>query len=60
MPEKHKDQTLRNPSWIGVVIGAALALIFAKTGNPSLIGVGTIIDMAIGEGLNQRFGKNDA
>ena len=64
MSEKHKDQTLRKPNWvgvvIGVVIGAALALAFAKTGNPGLIGVGAIIGMAIGEGLNQRYGENDA
>jgi uncharacterized membrane protein YccC len=43
--------------WVGVVIGAALALFFAKTGNPGLIGVGAIIGMAIGEGLNQRSGR---
>ncbi len=62
MSEKPKDQTLSKPNymWVGVVIGAALALFFAKTGNPGLIGVGAIIGMAIGEGLNQRYGKNDA
>ena len=57
MSEKRKDQTLRKPNWVGVVIGAALALAFAKTGNPGLIGVGAIIGMAIGEGLNQRSGR---
>ena len=60
MSEEHSDQTLRKPNWIGVVIGAALALASAKTGNPGLIGVGAVIGMAVGEGLNQRYGKNDA
>jgi hypothetical protein len=54
MSEKHKDQTLRKPNWVGVVIGAVLALFFAKTGNPGLIGVGAIVGMAIGEGLDRR------
>lgn len=59
MSEKHKDQTLRKPNymWVGVVIGAVLALFFARTGNPGLIGVGAIIGMAIGEGLNRRSGR---
>jgi hypothetical protein len=57
MSEKHKDQTLGKTNLVGVVIGAALALIFAKTGNPGLIGVGAIIGMAIGKGLNRRSGR---
>ncbi len=59
MSEKKEDRTLRKPNymWVGVVIGAALALAFAKTGNPGLIGVGAIIGMAIGEGLNRRSGR---
>jgi hypothetical protein len=59
MSEKRKDQTFRKPNymWVGVVIGAALALAFAKTGNPGLIGVGVIIGMAIGEELNRRGGR---
>ena len=56
MSEKHEDQALRksNYTWVGVVIGAALALAFARTGNPGLIGVGAIIGVAIGEGLSRR------
>ena len=57
MSEKHQDQALKKPNRVGVVIGAALALAFAKTGSPGLIGVGAIIGMAIGEGLNRRSGR---
>ena len=40
---------------IGVVFGAALALIFAVTGNPGLIGVGAVLGFSIGNGLSKRF-----
>jgi len=59
MSEKHKDQTPKKPNymWVGVVIGAVLALFFAKTGSPGLVGVGAIIGMAVGEGLDRRSGR---
>jgi hypothetical protein len=44
---------------IGVVIGAVLALGFAKTGNPGLIGVGAVLGVAIGKALNRRYNQND-
>ncbi len=44
---------------IGVVIGAVLALISAKTGNPGLIGVGAALGLLIGKSLNRRYNKND-
>ncbi len=43
----------------GMVIGAVLALIFAKTGNPGLIGVGAALGLVIGKSLNRRYNKND-
>lgn len=43
---------------IGMVIGAALALIFAKTGSPGLIGVGAVLGLGIGKSLNWRYNKN--
>ena len=39
----------------GIVSGAALALIFAATGNPGLIGVGAILGFSIGSSLSKRF-----
>lgn len=43
---------------IGMVIGAILALIFAKTGSPGLIGVGAVLGLGIGKSLNWRYNKN--
>lgn len=43
---------------IGMVIGAILALIFAKTGSPGLIGVGAVLGLGIGKSLNRRYNKN--
>jgi hypothetical protein len=44
---------------IGIAIGALVALIFAKTGNPGLIGVGAVLGLMLGTALNRRFNKND-
>ena len=44
---------------IGIAIGALVALIFAKTGNPGLIGVGAALGLLLGTGLNRRFNSND-
>ena len=44
---------------IGALIGALLALAFAKTGNPGLIGVGAAFGLLLGQGLNQRFKEKD-
>ena len=39
---------------IGVLAGAAIALLFALTGNPGLIGVGAAIGASIAAVLNER------
>jgi hypothetical protein len=39
---------------VGVVIGAAISLLFAVTGNPGLIGVGAAIGASIAAALNGR------
>ena len=44
---------------IGLVTGAVLALIFAKTGNPGLMGVGAALGLLIGKSLSGRSKKND-
>lgn len=43
---------------IGLLIGAVIALVFAKTGSPGLIGVGSILGMFLGKALDRRFNKN--
>jgi hypothetical protein len=43
---------------IGVLIGAVVALVFAKTGNPGLIGVGAVLGMLLGKVLDRRFNKD--
>ncbi len=42
---------------LGCVFGAALALTFAATGNPGLIGVGAVLGFPIGDSLSKRFQK---
>lgn len=44
---------------IGLVIGALIALAFAKAGNPGLIGVGAVVGLLLSQSLNRRFKEND-
>ena len=39
---------------IGMLIGALLALTFAKIGSPGLIGVGAVLGVSIGNALYRR------
>lgn len=57
MSEKHENNSLKitNFEVVGLVIGAVLALVFAKTGNEGMMGAGVIIGVAIGKGLDKRY-----
>jgi outer membrane lipoprotein SlyB len=59
MAQTTNNQTTNNPIYTiaGVFIGAVLALAFAKTGNPGLIGVGAVLGMVLGTALQRRFNK---
>jgi hypothetical protein len=52
----NRSQKETNFMGVGIAIGALMSLLFAKTGNPGLMGVGVAIGIAFGEGLNRRFG----
>ena len=43
---------------VGALIGALLALAFAKSGNPGLIGVGAVLGVSIGNALYRRFSES--
>ena len=61
MAQNANNQTINKPIYTiaGLFIGAVLALTFAKTGNPGLIGVGAVLGMMLGTALQRRFNKND-
>jgi len=61
MFQNSSSQAANKPIYtlVGVVIGALIALAFAKTGNPGLIGVGAVVGLLFGQGLNRRFNRND-
>ena len=44
---------------MGALIGALLALAFAKMGSPGLIGVGAVLGVSIGSAFYRRFKEHD-
>jgi len=47
------NQVSTRATLIGIILGAAISLLFAATGNPGLIGVGAAIGMSITIALNE-------
>lgn len=54
MMSANSDQVSFKATGIGVLVGTAISLLFAVTGNPGLIGVGAAIGASIAAALNER------
>ena len=54
MSRNTNHQLSAKVTFVGIVIGATLAILFAKMGSPGLIGVGAVIGMSIASALGRR------